>query len=29
MNAYPWLTIHRGEAPLLLSMPHTGTELGA
>lgn len=29
MNAHPWLTLHRGDAPLLLSMPHTGTELGA
>ncbi len=29
MNAHPWLTIHRGTAPLLLSMPHTGTDLGA
>jgi N-formylglutamate deformylase len=22
-----WLTVHRGSAPLLLSMPHTGTEI--
>lgn len=29
MNTHPWLTLHRGDAPLLLSMPHTGTELGA
>ncbi len=29
MNAHPWLTVHRGDAPLLLSMPHTGTELDA
>ena len=28
-EAHPWLTVHRGGAPLLLSMPHTGTELGA
>lgn len=27
--APPWLTVARGDAPLLLSMPHTGTELGA
>ncbi len=24
-----WLTVRRGEAPLLLSMPHTGTEIPA
>ena len=28
MNAHPWLVLHRGAGPLLLSMPHTGTELG-
>jgi N-formylglutamate deformylase len=25
----PWLTVRRGQAPLLLSMPHTGTEIPA
>ena len=25
----PWLEIHRGDAPLLVSFPHTGTELTA
>lgn len=29
MNAHPWLNVDRGTAPLLLSMPHTGTELGS
>ena len=30
MRAHPpWLTVRRGEAPLLLSMPHTGTEIPA
>lgn len=29
MTALPWLTLHRGDAPLLLSMPHTGSDLGA
>ncbi len=24
---HPWLTVMRGEAPLLVSIPHTGTEL--
>ena len=23
----PWLSVQRGEAPLVVSMPHTGTEL--
>jgi formiminoglutamase len=23
----PWLTIHRGEAPLIVSFPHTGTDI--
>lgn len=28
MNALPdWLEIHRGDAPLIVSFPHTGTEL--
>ena len=27
MSATPWLTITRGEAPLLISIPHTGTDL--
>ncbi|PPU22031.1 N-formylglutamate deformylase [Xanthomonas arboricola] len=27
MSALPWLEIHRGDAPLILSFPHTGTEL--
>jgi N-formylglutamate deformylase len=27
MSASPWLTITRGQAPLLLSLPHTGTDL--
>ena len=22
-----WLTVHRGDAPLLVSLPHTATEL--
>ncbi|WP_207481657.1 N-formylglutamate deformylase [Arenibaculum pallidiluteum] len=26
-NATPWLTVTRGDAPLLLSLPHTGTEI--
>lgn len=27
MNALPdWLTVHRGEAPLLISFPHTGSD---
>ncbi|MBA3446441.1 MAG: N-formylglutamate deformylase [Pseudaminobacter sp.] len=29
MSVTPWLTIRRGDAPLLVSLPHTGTELGA
>jgi len=30
MHAHPpWLTVRRGAAPLLLSMPHTGTEIPA
>ena len=24
-----WLTIHRGSAPLVVAMPHTGTDLPA
>ncbi|HWA31698.1 MAG TPA: N-formylglutamate deformylase [Rhizomicrobium sp.] len=24
---HPWLTIHRGEAPLIVSIPHSGTEI--
>lgn len=27
MNDLPWLTVTRGEAPLLVSLPHTGIEL--
>ena len=27
MNEKPWLTIARGDAPLLVSLPHTGTDL--
>lgn len=27
MSDTPWLTIHRGTAPLLVSLPHTGTDL--
>ena len=27
MSALPWLTITRGDAPLLVSIPHTGTDL--
>lgn len=26
-EAHSWLTVHRGTAPLLISMPHAGTEL--
>jgi formiminoglutamase len=26
-SAPPWLTVHRGDAPLILSVPHTGTEI--
>ena len=29
MSAVAWLTVTRGDAPLLVSLPHTGTELGA
>ncbi|MFT3763571.1 MAG: N-formylglutamate deformylase [Pseudoxanthomonas sp.] len=30
MNALPeWLELHRGDAPLIVSFPHTGTELPA
>ena len=30
MTTHPtWLTVHRGQAPLLLSLPHTGTEIPA
>ena len=28
MNAHPeWLTVHEGDAPLIVSFPHTGSEL--
>jgi len=27
MTAPSWLTIHRGDAPLIVSLPHTGTEI--
>jgi formiminoglutamase len=27
MSATPWLTVTRGEAPLVVSLPHTGTDL--
>jgi N-formylglutamate deformylase len=27
MTSYPWLTVTRGTAPLLVSFPHTGTDL--
>ena len=27
MSAPSWMTIHRGDAPLLVSIPHTGTDL--
>jgi formiminoglutamase len=27
VSATPWLTIQRGDAPLLVSLPHTGTDL--
>lgn len=27
MTATPWLTVARGKAPLLVSLPHTGTEI--
>lgn len=27
MSAAPWLTVTRGDAPLLVSIPHTGTDL--
>lgn len=27
MSALPWLTVRRGDAPLLVSIPHTGTDL--
>jgi N-formylglutamate deformylase len=29
MSVEPWLTVARGDAPLLISLPHTGTDLGA
>jgi N-formylglutamate deformylase len=29
MTNAPWLTVTRGAAPLLVSLPHTGTDLGA
>ncbi len=28
MSGQDWLTVRRGHAPLLVSLPHTGTELG-
>jgi len=28
MSEFPWLTVVKGEAPLLVSIPHTGTDLG-
>ena len=28
MSATPWLTVTRGDAPLIVSLPHTGTDLG-
>ena len=28
-NTHDWLQIHRGQAPLIVSFPHTGTELPA
>ena len=28
MSAHPdWLQVHEGDAPLIVSFPHTGTEL--
>ena len=27
MTATPWLTVRRGDAPLLVSIPHTGIDL--
>lgn len=29
MSDYPWLQIHRGTAPLVVSFPHTGTDIPA
>jgi len=29
MNAPPWLSVHRGDAPLIVSFPHTGTDIPA
>ena len=29
MTAPDWLTVQRGSAPLLVSLPHTGTDLAA
>jgi formiminoglutamase len=29
MTAHEWLAVHRGAAPLILSFPHTGTEIPA
>ena len=29
MNDPPWLQVARGDAPLIVSVPHTGLELGA
>ena len=28
-DKYPWLTIHRGDAPLIVSIPHSGTDIPA
>jgi formiminoglutamase len=28
-SLYPWLSVQRGEAPLIISFPHTGTEIPA
>ena len=29
MTARDWLAVHHGEAPLIVSFPHTGTEIPA
>ena len=26
-DKHPWLTVHRGDAPLIVSIPHAGTEI--
>jgi formiminoglutamase len=26
-NGHPWLTVHRGDAPLIVSIPHSGTDI--